>query len=138
MSAEFFTVTQLVWLTGRWQGEHEGGLLDEQWMAPAGRSMLGISRLAFGEKTASAEFMLLEEREDGLFLTIVLPRTGRTELMKVTGVSSSDVVYEQTNPEKRERLTYRREADGVLYVLLEKEKEGRPIQTEFRMHYIGP
>ena len=85
-------IEQLSWLTGRWQGEHEGGLLDEQWMAPAGRSMLGISRLVFGEKTASAEFMLLEERE----------------------------------------------ADGSLYVLLEKEKEGQPVQTEFRMHYIGP
>src|SRR5687767_13716629 len=104
-------IEQLAWLTGCWQGEHEGGLLDEQWMAPAGRTMLGISRLVFGEKTASAEFLLLEEREDSLFLTIVLPRTGRTELMQVTSANDGEVVYEQMNPEKRERLTYRLEAD---------------------------
>ena len=132
-----FTTNQLTWLTGRWQGDHEGGQLDEQWLSPGGGTMMGVSRLIFGGKTASAEFLLLEERVDGLFLTILLPRSGRSELLRVTRMGSDEVVFEHTNEEKEERLTYRREGGGSLYVLLEKEKDGRPVATEFRMRPVA-
>lgn len=133
MSAPVLAIDQLSWLTGHWQGDHEGGQLDEQWMAPGGGTMMCVSRLIFGEKTASAEFMLVEERVDGLFLTIILPRSGRSELMRVVRLDGDEVVFEHTKADKPERLTYRREEGGSLYVLLEKEKEGRPEMTEFRM-----
>jgi hypothetical protein len=131
-------IDQLGWLTGHWQGDYEGGQLAEQWMAPGGGTMMCVSRLIFGGKTASAEFLLLEERVDGLYLTIILPRSGRNELLRVTRMSNDEVVFEHTNPEKRERLTYQHEGDGSLYVLLEKQKDGRPVETEFRMRPVMP
>jgi hypothetical protein len=131
-----FSTNQLSWLAGRWQGDHEGGQLDEHWLDPGGGTMMCVSRLIFGGKTASAEFMLIEERVDGLYLTIMLPRSGRQELLRAAHLRDGEVVFKHTNPEKAERLTYRREGDGSLYVLLEKEKEGRPVMTEFRMGRI--
>lgn len=133
MAQPVLAIEQLGWLAGHWQGDHEGGRLDEQWMAPGGGTMMCVSRLIVGGKTASAEFMLVEERVDGVYLTIILPRSGRRELMRVARMGGDEVVFEHTDGEKRERLTYRQEGDGSLLVLLEKEREGRPVRTVFRM-----
>ena len=37
-------ISQLGWLAGNWRLERNGRVVDEQWMAPAGGVMLGMSR----------------------------------------------------------------------------------------------
>ena len=44
-------VDRLSWLSGCWTQPRGNGLVEEQWMAPRGGSMLGMSRTVIGGKT---------------------------------------------------------------------------------------
>ena len=58
-------VDALAWLAGRWEFEQSGRVVREEWMAPAGGTMLGMSRTVKGGKTIEYEFLQIREGPGG-------------------------------------------------------------------------
>ena len=50
------------WLAGCWQRQVGERLMEEQWMAPRGKTMLGMNRTVHDGQTPAFEFMRIEER----------------------------------------------------------------------------
>jgi len=60
------TIADAAWLEGHWVGEGFGGELEEVWMAPVGRQMVGHFRMTQNGAPVFYEFLLIEEHEGGL------------------------------------------------------------------------
>ena len=60
------TIADAAWLEGHWAGEGFGGQLEEVWMAPVGRQMVGHFRMTQDGAPVFYEFLLIEEHEGGL------------------------------------------------------------------------
>jgi uncharacterized protein YndB with AHSA1/START domain len=129
-----FTLATLDWLAGRWRAEERADLLEEHWLPPAGGTMLGMSRMIIEGTTTSVEYLLLEETEQGVELSLTLPRTGRKEHMRLVSLTEKEAIFEHMNPKTPERLTYRQEPDDSLFILLEKQADGKPVAYEFHLH----
>ncbi len=66
-------IAGLSWMAGSWAGEHDGGMIEEHWTLPSGKSMVGMARLVIGEKTAFWECLRIVERDDGSVVYLAQP-----------------------------------------------------------------
>src|SRR4051812_32849771 len=61
-------ISDLAWMSGDWQTDPAASAVSEEhWTRPAGGSMLGMSRAIVGARTATFEFLRIEERPEGIF-----------------------------------------------------------------------
>src|SRR5262245_49508403 len=58
-------LTTISWLAGSWSSDERGRQITEQWMSPAGGTMLGMSRTVSQGKTVEYEFLLLRMEPNG-------------------------------------------------------------------------
>ena len=67
-------------MAGCWElrDDSKNLLISEQWMSPAGTSILGMGRTVKGGKTTDWEFMRVEQRQDGLFF-VARPKANSEE-----------------------------------------------------------
>jgi hypothetical protein len=63
------TVAALGWLAGTWGLERNGRTVTEQWMPPAGGTMLGMSRTIASGRTVEYELLLLRADAAGVCFT---------------------------------------------------------------------
>jgi hypothetical protein len=56
------------WLEGRWRGEWGPRVAEQAWLGPKAGEMLGVFRLAEGDKTLVIELFTLVEKSDGVNL----------------------------------------------------------------------
>lgn len=61
-------LARLSWLAGEWESwdPDDGRCTTEQWMTPAGSSMLGSNRTVEGDRTVAWETLRIEARGDGV------------------------------------------------------------------------
>ncbi|HEX2776701.1 MAG TPA: DUF6265 family protein, partial [Candidatus Acidoferrales bacterium] len=55
-----------VWLEGRWRGEWGPRVAEQAWLGPKAGEMLGVFRLAEGDKTLVIELFTLVEKSGGV------------------------------------------------------------------------
>ena len=60
------SVADVAWLAGCWESTRGDRHVTEQWMAPEGNTLLGISRTVVNGKTTEYEFLLIREGARGL------------------------------------------------------------------------
>src|SRR5215208_6445071 len=65
-SAQSARIQDVAWLHGCWTMTNGDRVTEEQWMAPAGKAMLGVSRTVRGESLIEYEFVVLREQGDRL------------------------------------------------------------------------
>ena len=105
-------VERLTWLSGCWTQPRTNGLVEEQWMAPRGGSMLGMSRTVIGGKTVEYEFLRIAVV--GNALAYVAKPSGQAEAtFPVKSIDDGVVVFENLAHDFPQRIIYRRTADGV-------------------------
>ena len=57
-------IQRVAWLQGCWETSSAQRIIEEQWMAPRGANMMGMSRTIRGDALAAYEFLLLREVDD--------------------------------------------------------------------------
>jgi hypothetical protein len=64
------TIQDAAWIAGHWRGEAFGGIADEVWSPPLGRSMMGMYQLLQDDEVAFYEFLTITEEDGSLLLRL--------------------------------------------------------------------
>ncbi|HET7436052.1 MAG TPA: DUF6265 family protein [Thermoanaerobaculia bacterium] len=126
------SVTQLRWLAGCWSADGEQLGSVEQWLAPAGGTLLGMSRTVRDGKTVESEFMQIEER-DGTLVFIATPSGQSRAEFRAIELTASRVVFENRAHDFPQRVIYERVAPTKLRARIEGAKNGKSKGIDFPM-----
>jgi len=64
------SINDVAWIAGNWQGEALGGITEEIWTAPLGKSMMGSFKLVVDEIVQFYELCTITEENESLLLRI--------------------------------------------------------------------
>jgi len=126
-------IPDLRWMAGCWSqdGQESGSV--EQWTAPAGGTMLGMSRMVSGGKTVAFEFLRITEDEDGWIWLVASPSGQETARFKLASMSANEVIFENPDHDFPQRIIYRLDSDGNLVGRIEGEVNGTARAADFPM-----
>ena len=132
-------IAKLTWLAGNWHQEKGGRITDEQWMAPVGGVMLGMSRTVAKGRVVEQAFRQIREGPGG-DLFYVLQMAGQPEAAyQGTTVGDSEVVFENPEHDYPRKISYRLQPDGSLQVGLEGvDAEGQPKFAQTALQKAAP
>ena len=124
------TIADLAWLSGSWAGEHDGGIIEEHWTAPAGNSMSGMARLVVDGKTVFFEFLRIVQKPDGGVVYLAQP-VGRhpPTPFTLTRLSTRQAAFENPTHDNPTLIRYTLEADGDELVTFTQGQENGQTQT---------
>jgi len=130
----------LQWLIGEWLEETEGRRCDELWTREANGNMAGVFRWMAEGRAKMYEFMVLEEKENGLRLHLKHFGTDLvgweekdvTEVFDVIGADSRQFICISRNESPRLSITYHLTSDDELAVLVEKRAPIQEKLVDFR------
>jgi hypothetical protein len=134
-----FKVEQLAYMTGSWDTTRGNSHLEEHWMAPAGGCMMGMMRQTTDGKTGIREYEIIEETPEGILMTFkhVGPKmvdiAGRSLTRKLVSIKNDEAIFESLGPEPKQKIVYKKEADGSMNVLVEIDQNGKLRKIELPM-----
>jgi hypothetical protein len=134
-----YKVEQLAFMTGAWDTTLGSSRLEEHWMAPAGGCMMGMMRQTTDGKTGIREYEIIEETPEGILMTFkhVGPKMvdipGRSLTRKLVSIKNDEAIFESIGPEPKQKIVYRKEAAGSMYVMVEIENNGKVRKIELPM-----
>lgn len=102
----------------------------EHWLGPEGGTMIGVSRTVSGGTTVEYEFLLIRQGPGGLEY-VAKPSRQPEAVFTSTGVSSSEIVFENPTHDFPTRIAYTKQ-DGGLLATVSGTIGGKPRRIEFR------
>jgi hypothetical protein len=124
------TVQDLAWLAGCWESTRAGRHVSEQWMAPEGNTLIGMSRTVANGKTSEYEFLLIREGARGL--EYVAKPSGQAEATFTSmRISANEVVFENPTHDFPTRIIYQRQSDRHVTAAIEGTTNGQSRRIEF-------
>ena len=127
---------RLAWLAGCWERRKGDRISEEQWMAPRGATMVGMSRTVAGKETRAWEFLRIEERE-GRLVYIATP-SGQTEAaFEQIALSDSAVTFANPAHDYPQRVGYRLLPDGSALARIEGEIKGAERVVDFPLNRVS-
>lgn len=117
-------------MAGTWHAEVRGTTIEEQWMEPAGKLMLGMSRTV-SQRGAFFEFLRLEARADGVYY--VAQPAGRPPTdFKLVRHSAGEAVFENLAHDFPKRIVYRLDSPVELTARVEGDAGSKEPPQEFK------
>lgn len=108
-------IAELAWIAGNWQtAAGKRAQVDEHWSAPAGGSLLGMSRTIVGDKTVEFEYLRIEQRADAIYYVAHPKARCPGTDFKLTRLSGQEAVFENPAHDFPKRIIYRKTSDGSL------------------------
>lgn len=135
--AKAASVSELAWLAGCWASEGAEPGSGEQWMAPAGGTLLGMSRTVKGGRTVAHEFMQIREIEPGRLAFIANPSGQAQASFPLLRLTAGEVVFENPEHDFPQRILYRLEEGGRLLGRIEGLSKGQSKGIDFPMRRIS-
>ena len=99
----------LSFLSGAWGVD---GTVVEYWLPPLRGLMVGVNRAPEGTDTPFFEFLLIEQRADGIYY-VASPRGTGTTAFRLTQVSDGYAVFENPEHDFPQKIVYRRDGDTL-------------------------
>jgi hypothetical protein len=107
------TVKDVAWIGGCWDYTRNARHVAENWMAPEGATMMGVSRTVNSGRTTEWEFLIIREGAKGL--EYVAKPSGQAEAtFSSTRVSANEVVFENPTHDFPTRIIYKRDGDALV------------------------
>jgi uncharacterized protein DUF6265 len=107
-------VQRLAWLQGCWRIDAANRIVEEQWSAPRGGTLLGTSRTVRDGKTIEHEFVIVREAADGRLAYEVSPSGRPVTVFTSISLDESAVVFENLQHDFPQRVAYQRKSDDLL------------------------
>ena len=101
------TIADLAWLSGCWVSVGQEAGSGEQWMTPAGGTMLGVSRTVRDAKTVAFEFIRIAEQDDGGLVFMASPSGQSTASFPMLSLNAREVIFENPDHDFPQRIIYR-------------------------------
>lgn len=130
MQTQPMSIDRLKFMQGSWTAERGTGVSEETWMAPAGKSMLGVSRTIRDGRTSFTEFLMIEENEGKIKLSICQKLGGPAITLNVGKLTETEVVFEPVDDPNKATITYRL-VDKNLHATVAGVRDGSPYTLEF-------
>lgn len=132
------TLTTISWLAGAWASDQHGQQTTEQWMAPAGGTMLGMSRTIAQGRTVEYEFLLLRMEANGEISYVAKPSGQAEAVFKLIYASATTVVFENPQQDFPQRISYTLQDGGKLTATIEGTKNGKTRRVEYHYQRVPP
>ncbi len=126
-------ISDLAWLSGCWAASNQETGSGEQWMPPAGGTMLGVNRTVRDSKTVAFEFMRIVEQGDGGLEFIASPSGQDTTSFLMISVNDREVIFENPDHDFPQRIIYRLLSDEDLLGRIEGTINGEELAVDFPM-----
>lgn len=125
-------IARVAWLAGCWERSTPRGSVEEQWMAPRGGCMIGISRSVRADTLFAHEFLLIREQE-GRLAYEARPSGQAPATFVASSASDSMVVFANPEHDFPERIGYRRAGPDSLVAWIEGTIDGAVRRIDFSM-----
>jgi hypothetical protein len=123
------TVKDVSWIAGCWGFDRGIRQVAEHWMAPAGGTMMGVSRTVSAGKTSEWEFLIIREGAGGLEY-VAKPSRQPEAIFTAAKASANEVAFENPAHDFPKRITYKRDGD-TLTAAIEGPMNGQNRKIEF-------
>jgi hypothetical protein len=123
-------IERVAWLEGCWEMVSPQRTVEEQWMAPRGGSMLGMSRTVREGKLVEYELVVLREEEDRLAYH-AHPSGQASTIFLSNSVSDTMAVFENAEHDFPQRVGYRCVRPDSLLAWIEGTIDGKSRRVEF-------
>lgn len=123
-------IDQVAWLQGCWESSSAGRTVEEQWMAPRGKSMIGTGRTVRGDTLVEYELVVVRE-QDGKLAYEAHPSGQPSAVFLSRSVSGSEVLFENPQHDFPQQVGYRRDGDTGLLAWIEGTMKGKSRRVEF-------
>lgn len=128
--AQASPVDTLRWLAGCWRLSSPRSVVDEQWMAPSGGTMLGMSRTVSNGRYREHEFLRIYAAGDTLVYA-ANPSGQKPTEFRSTQLTASEVVFENPAHDFPQRIRYRLVSRDSLKATIEGDRDARRQPVAF-------
>jgi hypothetical protein len=125
-------VADLAWLAGCWASEGGEPGSEEHWLAPAGGTLLGVSRTVKGGKTVAWEYLQIRQTADGHVDFVANPSGQAQTAFRLVSLDGTAAVFENPGHDFPQRVLYRVEGD-LLRARIEGTVGGEARGVDFPM-----
>ena len=134
--AQAARIDDVAWLGGCWEMTAGARVTSEQWMAPGGKAMLGVSRTVQGNLLVEYEFIIL--REQGERLEYHAQPAGQPAASFLSReLTGTQVVFENAQHDFPQRIGYTRTGSDTLLAWIEGTAAGQARRREFPYRRIS-
>ena len=131
-------VESLAWLTGCWSRTDAEMGSGEQWTAPAGGTMLGVSRTVREGRTVEYEFVVIRAAPDGAPVYHAHPSGQASAEFRLASAGDREAVFENPAHDFPRRVGYRLARDDTtLTAWIEGLRDGATRRIEFPMRRMS-
>src|SRR5262249_14881785 len=128
-------VDSVAWLHGCWRTAPaprsvEGPIVEEQWMAPRGGTVICLGRTVRGDRTTEYELVVIRE-QDGRLAYEAHPSGQPSAVFLSRDVSDTSIVFENAEHDFPQRVGYRRADNGGLTAWIEGTSKGQARHVDF-------
>ena len=125
-------IDRIAWLAGCWGNSFDNGAYEEQWMAPKGGMMLGMSRTVVADQAVEFEQIRIVEQNNQL-LYIPKPSGQEETIFRCAQLTDSLVIFMAPEHDFPQRICYQRNPDGSLLAWIDGKKGDKEGRIEFPM-----
>lgn len=118
------------WLQGCWEARSPGLVIEENWTAPRGGVMIGISRTVRRDSLIEYELVLLRE-SGGVITYEAHPSRQPLATFTATEATNSTIVFANPSHDYPQQVGYRRVGSDSLVAWIDGQRDGRSRRAEF-------
>ena len=130
-------IKDVAWLSGCWQQEAAEAGSIESWLAPAGGTMLGVSRTVKAGKTIAFEFMQIRALDDGRLAYIAKPSNQTEATFPLLRAAKSEIEFENPAHDFPQRVMYRLTAPDRITARIEGTRDGKVRGIDYPMKRVA-
>jgi hypothetical protein len=123
------TLDRVAWLQGCWEARSPSRVIEENWMAPRGGTMIGTGRTVRADTLAEYELIVL--RAVNGTLAYEAHPSGQAVATFTAREAGDSVVFSNPAHDFPQRVGYRRVGADSLVAWIEGERNGRTRRIEF-------
>jgi hypothetical protein len=124
-------IDSVAWLQGCWESVSAQRTVEEQWMAPRGKTMIGMSRTVRSGVLAEYELMILRE-QSGRLAYEAHPSGQPATVFLSTASGESSVVFENPAHDFPQKVGYQRTGADTLLAWIEGTQKGQTRRIDFQ------
>lgn len=130
-------LSHAAWLAGCWAAEGKDAGSQENWMAPVGGTMIGMSRTVRAGKTIEFEFIRISTNSEGQLAYTATPSGQREATFVARSIGAGELVFENPAHDFPQRIIYRRTGEQTFLARIEGMRGGTLAVVNFPMRRMA-